>query len=148
LKPAHYWLLVAIWMAIIFAGSADRQSFPHSSRIIAPILRWLVPGISDAAVHSVVVVVRKGAHVSEYAVLALLLWQAMSRSSGGTSETWPWRRAAWTLLVVLLYAASDELHQSFVPAREGSVIDVLIDTTGAVLALLFLWSFGRWRRSW
>jgi VanZ family protein len=58
-----------------------------------------------------------------------------------------WLQAARVVLLVILYAASDEFHQSFVPSREASVLDVLIDTAGSVLALLFLWVIGRWRRS-
>jgi len=48
----------------------------------------------------------------------------------------------------MAYAASDEFHQLFVPSREASVLDVLIDTAGAVFALLLIWFIGRWRRRW
>jgi len=52
------------------------------------------------------------------------------------------------LLIVTMYAITDELHQSFVPSREGSVWDVLLDTTGGAFGLLFLWILGRWRKLW
>ncbi len=139
-----YWLPVLLWMAVIFSASGDRASFQHSSRIVAPLLHWLFPHVSDAAVHAVVVFVRKTAHVTEYAALALLVWRAV----GQNERSWSWRQARRTILWVMLYAATDEFHQLFVPFREAAVTDVLIDTAGAVLALLFLWSVGRWRKRW
>jgi VanZ family protein len=143
-----YWLPVLLWMALIFSASSDSFSFQHSSRIIAPILRWLIPHISEEAVHSVIVVVRKTAHVTEYAILAVLVLRLIRQLS--------WRRVsrAWlpdavcALLIVILYAASDEFHQLFVPSREASVVDVAIDTSGAVLALLFIGVLARWRQRW
>ena len=44
-----------------------------------------------------------------------------------------------TLALVMLYAASDEFHQRFVPSRDASAVDVMIDTGGAVLALFLVW---------
>lgn len=67
-------------------------------------------------------VLRKLAHAAEYAILAALLLRAV--------EALP----AWALSVA--YAASDELHQHFVPGRAGRPLDVAIDATGALLGLL------------
>src|SRR5882762_5808757 len=78
-----YWLPVLIWMAVIFSASSDPMSFTHSSRIIAPILRWLLPNISDQSLHAVVFAVRKAAHVTEYAILALLVWRALQKPNAG-----------------------------------------------------------------
>jgi VanZ family protein len=142
-----YWLPVLFWMALIFSASTDHLSFQHSSRIIEPLVRWLCPGISDHAVHQTIVTVRKGAHLMEYAILAWLLWRALGSLTPDQVRTWSWPLAAGTLLAVLLYASSDEIHQRFVPSREASVVDVLIDTSGAALALLFLWFVRFWRRS-
>jgi VanZ family protein len=46
-------------------------------------------------------------------------------------------------LIVALYAASDEFHQSFVPTRTALVSDVFVDTAGGAAGLLALWAFGR-----
>lgn len=72
-------------------------------------------------------------HVVQYAVLAMLLW--------------PVCRGRWLpiLGIAVVYAALDEWHQSFVPSRQGSVVDVMIDTAGAVLALVFLSGIVRFR---
>ncbi len=143
-----YWLPVLIWMGMIFAASSDSGSFQHSSRIIAPLLHWLLPYLSDQAVHNVVMCARKCAHLGEYAVLAMLLWRARRQNSAHGYAEWRWPKAGLVLILVALYAASDELHQAFVPSREASVWDVLLDTTGAAVALLCLWGIGRLRKRW
>jgi VanZ family protein len=73
-------------------------------------------------------ILRKGAHTTEYAVLAVLLVRAIGRE-------------APALALGILYAASDELHQAFVRGRHASPIDVAIDTVGLLIGLLV------WRRA-
>ena len=133
-----YWLPVAIWMAVIFSASSDQGSFQRSSRIIQPLLLWVFPHLQAATVHEIVVAVRKCAHLTEYAILGVLIWRAFSRRPGMESYPWRWKHAGQALLLVVLYAATDEFHQLFVPTREGSIVDVLIDTTGAALGLLLV----------
>jgi len=148
-------------MMVIFSASSDAMSSGNTSRIIGPIVRWLIPGISEPALRRVVFIVRKTAHVTEYAVLALLLWWAWhktasraserhSRAAPGTRLTaaWRWSEALIVLTFTFLYAGSDELHQYFVPTREARFGDVLLDTSGAALGLLFIWLVGRWRNCW
>src|ERR1043166_8318130 len=117
-------------MGFIFTASGDPKSLQHSSRIIEPILRWLFPHLTDDTVHLIVFVVRKCAHLTEFAVLGLLFWRALRRPAGNDLRPWKWREAFLALAGVLLYAASDELHQWFVPARQASTLDVLLDTSG------------------
>ncbi len=135
-------------MGLIFSVSSDTLSFQHSSRIIGPLVRWLFPQLSDTTVAHIVFGIRKCAHLAEYAILALLLWRALRPAAKPKAREWRWSRAGLALAVAALYAATDEVHQSFVPSRQGSVWDVLLDTTGAALALLFLWATGRWRKLW
>lgn len=73
---------------------------------------------------------RKLAHATEYAILAALLARALARPLPA-------------LLIAVGYAATDELHQNFVPGRHASPLDVAIDTTGALIALFLL----RWWRT-
>jgi VanZ family protein len=142
----NYWLPVLIWMTVIWSASGDSHSFQHTSRILGPAIRWLVPQISDEALDMTVTVIRKGGHLAEYAILAVLLRRALRKPLKGDPRPWSWREAGWALVLVALYAASDEFHQSFVPSREASVRDVLIDTLGGILGLISLRIAGRWGR--
>jgi VanZ family protein len=138
-----YWLPVALWMAVIFAGSTGAMSPENTSRIIGPILRFIYPQVSDATIGAVQFLVRKSAHATEYAVLGLLLWRARRKPTRGDARPWNWAEARFAWLVAVAYAASDEWHQSFVPSRMGQAGDVLIDAAGAAAALLMLWCLHR-----
>jgi VanZ family protein len=156
-----YWLPPAILMAMIFSASADPQSYQHSARIFGlfgPLLHWLFPQMPPAQIDEIHYLFRKCAHLTEYAVLALLFWRALrqpvknercppvapKRTAGG----WNWPQARLALLMVMLNAATDEFHQGFVPARTALVSDVIIDTVGGAVALSLLWMLGRLRKRW
>jgi VanZ family protein len=79
------------------------------------------------------VLLKKAAHLAEYAILFALLWRAWAARPRRFSPL----GLAWLLTV--LYAASDEFHQTFVPGRNGSAWDVLVDGMGATLAALGVW---------
>src|SRR5256885_1630401 len=68
-----YWLPVVVWMVLIFGFSSDAMSFQHSSRIIGPLVHWLLPNLSTEKTNSIVFLVRKCAHLTEYALLAVLV---------------------------------------------------------------------------
>lgn len=71
-------------------------------------------------------VIKKGAHMTEYALLALAYW-------------YPLRHRGWAWGLAALYALSDEFHQSFTPGRHPAWQDVLIfDAGGAALAMILL----------
>src|SRR5438105_10435301 len=114
-------------MAVIFSASSDPHSFQHSSRILGPVVHWLFPRMSEQEVERVVFGLRKCAHLTEYAILAVLLWIAIR--SARPPEGSEWSSARLALLISAVYAATDEIHQVFVPRRQGSVWDVLLDTT-------------------
>jgi VanZ family protein len=145
---AFYWLPVIIWMVLIFSASGDSASFKHSSRIIGPLLNWLFPNLSPETVILVVTAIRKCAHLTEFAILALLVWRARRKPVRGDTRPWLWSEAAEALWVAVFYASTDEFHQTFVPSREGCVRDVAIDSSGAVAGLFVLWILGRWRKLW
>jgi VanZ family protein len=142
-----YWLPMLIWMAVIFAASSDAKSFEHSSRLLAPLLRWLFPQMSEDTVHFFIFLARKCAHVAEYAMFALLVRRALNQSKNNLTP-WSWPKVGGTLLIVFLYAASDEFHQIFVPTRTPAIHDVVIDTIGGAIGLFALWLVGRWRKRW
>jgi VanZ family protein len=143
---AKFWLPVILWMALIFTLSTGLGSMQRTSRIIGPLLRLVWPDVSDKTIHDVQVVVRKGGHVTGYAVLAILLLRA--RNQGLFPDTWNTKSALVSETVAILYAISDEVHQSFEPTRYASAWDVVIDALGAAVGLLIIWAIGKLRRKW
>ncbi len=135
-------ILTLGWMLMIFRFSAlpAGESMEQSDGIVEKIIRFFVSdfdGLSaeqqEQITHTLSMAVRKGAHMAEYAVLSILLYGLFSVTQS------PMRRisraiAAWGGAVV--YAATDEFHQVFVPGRSGVPIDVLIDGIGALAGVL------------
>jgi hypothetical protein len=110
---ARYWLPALCWMALIFFLSSLQGS-----------------SLSDFG--SFDFFVKKGAHITEYAILYLLLFRALH--SVMITRT----AFIFSAVIGVLYAISDEYHQTFVPLREGRVRDVIIDSIGIFLMYLFL----------
>jgi VanZ family protein len=136
-----YWFPLLIWLGVIFVGSTNLMSAEHTSRFVVPFLLWLKPGMSPQTIWVIFVVMRKCAHVTEYAVLALLLWRALrSVPILGTKTLLVFGAV---VLGCALFAASDEFHQTFFKSRTPSVRDVLLDIAGAILGLLIGASFAR-----
>jgi VanZ family protein len=138
------YLLVFLWMLLIFAASTDLGAVGNTSRILDPLLRWIRPEMSPETRAQVIFVIRKGAHLTEYAILAVLIWRARRRSLG-EGANWVWREFPAIVGVCAVYAMSDELHQHFVSTRQGHLLDVLIDSVGACLGLLLVWVIVRKR---
>lgn len=140
------YLPVLLWMMVIFIASTDIGSTHHTSRIIGPILRWFNPAVTDDTIKAFQTVVRKTGHLSEYAVLALLFWRARRKTCGLSG--WISREFWIATAFGAAYACTDEFHQLFVSSRQASIVDVMIDTSGAMGGLMVLRWFGRWRRWW
>jgi VanZ family protein len=128
---------------VIFSASGDKKSFQHSSRIIGPLLHWLFPHISDHATDTIVFFARKCAHLTEYAILALFFWRGLRKPVRNDPRPWSWMEAKNAVLLVALYAATDEFHQLFVPSRDAQVHDVVIDTIGGAVGIIALWLIGK-----
>ena len=122
------------WTGLIAYLGGGQLSEAHTAGWIGPLLRALLPIASPEALSLIHLLVRKAAHVVEYAVLAVL-WR---RSVGG----------AWGPLgLAVLTASLDELRQSFTPGRGGSMADVLLDGAAAAMALALMAARGRRRRA-
>ena len=104
---ASRWLPVLAWAGVIFAVSS-------------------IPSL-NSGLGTWDTVLRKGAHLTEYAILACLLVRAVGS-------------VAWAFGLAVAYSATDEFHQTFVHGRHGSPIDVGIDAVGALIGI------GIWRR--
>ena len=162
-RQQFFSVLAVLWMVVIFLFSArnadlSTEDSHRAGMAVGRILyrdfeEWSEPRQVSFAVR-IDHPVRKAAHASEYAVLALLLLGAFlpgerkrtgpetgqrSRGRGSRQPAFPpeLRRAAgYALACCFLYACTDEVHQMFVPGRSGKPTDVLIDCTGAFAALL------------
>jgi VanZ family protein len=128
-----YWLPVFIWLGLIFAGSTDILSAEHTSRYLVPFLRWLDPQISVSTIANVHFALRKLGHLTEYGVLAALLWRALRNGTNLRARMSTLFVGVW--VVCAIFAMGDEFHQSFVASRTMSLLDVIIDISGAVAGL-------------
>lgn len=113
-----------VWMGLIYWVS-DRPDIPS-----APAPLWDF-------------VLKKSLHALAYAILLGLWWRALKPVDplGGAGI----RALLVALAITLLWAASDEWHQTFVPGRSGRVRDVMIDGAGALAAAA--WIHRRWSRA-
>lgn len=103
------WLPVFLWALLIFYLSSQPQK--HASDFF--LLDFII---------------KKSAHVGEYAVLYFLVFRA-------TQKKW-----LTSLLIVLSYAISDEIHQAFVPGRTSKASDAFgFDMTGAIMGAFIIW---------
>lgn len=144
----RYWLPVLVCAALIFTGSTDLLSTRRTSRFIGPVLRWFKPDISAESISRIQTFVRKTGHVTEYALLSMLLWRALRRPRRDDPRPWQWREAFLAVGLAAAYAITDEWHQSFVSSRYASAMDVLVDTLGAIAGVWLIWVVGRLRRRW
>jgi VanZ family protein len=128
-----YWLPVFIWLGVIFAGSTDIFSAERTSRYLVPFLRWLDPQISISTIAMIHFALRKLGHLTEYAILAALLWRALRTASNLRVKMSTLFVRVW--LACAIIAATDEFHQSFVASRTASLNDCLIDSLGAAVGL-------------
>jgi VanZ family protein len=111
----RYWLPVLLWAGLIFALSS-------------------ISGLESGLPKQWDFLLRKLGHIVEYAILTALLIRALQAHGLPPNKT-----LIWGALLALLYALSDEIHQSFIPGREGALRDVLIDGLGVgLVTLLFL----------
>lgn len=142
-KIALAWLPVVLWMTLLFGASTDLGATRRTSRFLVPALRWLVPEISAESLARAQFAVRKTGHVLAYAVLAALVFRARRLSTlEGEPPSFP-RVAAVSFAVTVVYACSDEWHQTFTASRNGSSADVALDAAGGALGLLLLWLWER-----
>lgn len=112
------WLPVVVWMGVIFSFSN------HTT-------------ISTGQVHIVDFLIKKTAHIAEYATLYLLIFNALEKN-----------RLQKAFILALIYAFTDETHQLFTPGRTGMLRDVLtFDTIGLLIGALAANNLSRWKRN-
>ena len=135
------WWPALLWAGIIFSMSTDTFSAEHTGSALEPILRWLIPSITEDQFLSIHYFIRKSAHFTEYFVFCLLLY----RGARGDRKGWRWTWGLAALFCAAGYSILDEIHQAFVASRTASAYDSLLDSAGAFAAFAFLWLWFRSR---
>lgn len=132
--------LTFLWMAVIFYFShqTGAKSSNVSGKITETIVNWFVVDFDslplnekDALLETYGYIIRKMGHFTEFAVLSLCLFLAFMTFTDREYVIYP-----SVLGLSILYAISDEFHQSFISARVPALKDVLIDSFGAMTMLL------------
>lgn len=134
-------VLAIVWMCIIFAFSAQMKE--ESGEVSHSVTYQMVNstsiffhlGLSEERVQEIADAiegfVRKAAHMTEYGILSVLIFIWI-----GQWEMTLFRRGATASGAAAVYAATDEIHQLFVPGRSGRFTDVCIDGAGAILGVV------------
>lgn len=118
-KKIIFWFPVIVWMGVIFYLSDQ------------PDLKSSFPGGIDF-------ILRKMAHITEFAVLTFLVWHALAESVSPESKK-SRKLIVIASLFAFFYAISDEYHQTFIFGRVGSPKDVAIDSIGIIVAAIVVW---------
>lgn len=130
-------VLAIVWMILIFYMSAQNgtSSSGMSDRICDMIGHVLVPGYDTKSavwqaefIASISFYIRKAAHMTEYAILGIL-WLLTLRAW----ELKIKRAVLFSVIISIVYAATDEAHQLMVAGRAGQIRDVFIDAAGVLI---------------
>lgn len=122
LDGAKSWYLTGEFLTVSKTGSVDKESTYEEK----------MESYDKGATWTQMVMLRKFAHFAEYFIFALLLMNALLFRTN-------WKVSVkWTLLIGIMYAIFDEVHQLFIPDRKGNILDMMIDTSGVVMGLICL----------
>lgn len=133
-------LLVLTFISIFNFSNQDGQASSGVSRKVAkkiidiyPYTKNLNEENKKQIVEKIQPIIRKGAHLSIYTLVGILMMSFISTYNIKLKY-----RFLISILVGLGYASSDEIHQSFIPGRNASIIDVGIDTSGVLLGIILV----------
>lgn len=135
-KKLILWILIFVWMITIFMFSAqngDESSELSQGFLRTFILRFTPDNISEDIVNMMEYIIRKCAHMTEYAVFGILVFYQIKLYRLFEKE---WNRIVMAVICVMIYASTDEIHQLFVGGRSGRFTDVLIDTAGGFIGIM------------
>ncbi|MFK7969292.1 MAG: VanZ family protein [Bacteroidia bacterium] len=144
IKKKHFWLThivpVLLLMGLIFwLSHNNRDETLLRTGLLARICGWMGFDCAWIMQGGKAIYIRKAAHMTEYGLLAFLLLRWLR-------FVFPIRKALlFAFAIAVIYASSDEYHQTFVEGRGGTPWDVLIDSGGMLIGLAFGW-WWFWRR--
>ncbi len=135
-----WWVATVTWAGLIFFLSTRTFNPDFSQGLLGWALATLHIRLSLGTFDHLHMLLRKSAHLTEYAIFALLLYGFPHDRRPGV---WQPRRAVICIAIAAAYSLTDEFHQLFVPGRHGSLSDCGIDTIGATLAMLVPYALKR-----
>jgi VanZ family protein len=140
MKKTFLLVLVIVWMGVIFYLSSQNGHKSHqASKAVVYTIQGYAPEIASVQHFDIQIIngyFRKSAHFFEYAALALLVYLLL--------VNFRFRyRGLVSFLVCVLFAITDEVHQAYTPDRTSSGFDVIIDSLGALAALVMLFVLKR-----
>lgn len=123
--------LIVFWMAFIFymSNQPAEISNMHSGTLVQ-IFNYLGIDLNGIFGNFAMTIIRKGAHVTEYFILFLLVYNFLEFKYKNK------KLIIVTFVFVVLYACSDEFHQMFVVGRAGRITDVVIDSIGVIIGII------------
>jgi VanZ family protein len=137
--PKFRWFMVVVWAGLIFYLSTSGFGVGFTEWLLLQILSLLHATVSPHTFEVLHFLMRKAAHMTEYAVFCLLIYAAFLDTD---DFEWRPRLALGSVIIAGVYSLTDEYHQSFVPGRTASIVDCGIDTVGAALStmIVLVWS--------
>ena len=139
-------ILIIIWMATIFTFSS--QVSDKSSNTSGNTIRFILNKLQitknmneqqvDELVENLQTPIRKLAHFSVYTLGEVLFFTLFNQY-----KTQNKKKIIYSVVLCMLYAITDEIHQYFVPGRSCELRDVLIDTAGALLGVLIVYGISK-----
>lgn len=128
-------------MVLIFLlSNQDKGESRQTSGLIIRLLEWFQLDLETMRAWHIPTLVRKLAHFTEYAILYFFAYRVVSLYKND-----PFAKYI-SLIICVLYAASDEWHQTFIPGRDAKILDMGIDSLGAIVAMLALPLLTKWWR--
>lgn len=127
---AFRWILVLLYGVFIFVFAQSPESGAASMNI--ELLKWF-PNLDHESLRIIIIYLRKFAHIAGYFLATVLIYLAAKITP--KLDRHPY---IVSLILSLILAIIDEWYQTTLPHRTGSVMDVLIDLIGIVLALISL----------
>jgi len=144
--PWREWTPAILLMILIAIESTPWLSFQNTGRVLYQVVGWFLGSVSSSGVSWVNTALREVGHFTGYAVLSWLLFRAWRATLRSGSVAWAFSWAVIAFFMTAAVASLDEWHQTFLPSRTGSIHDVYLDSSAALLVQLFLFALLRKRR--
>ncbi len=153
---AHRWWPVLVWLGVIRVESTDFASASNTSGVLYTVIAAVAPQVEESFVSQLDEILRKTGHFTGYGILSALVFLALKNTNHDRLRPLlrrPWGmywhdfwRGDWALLgilVTIVTATLDEIHQTFLPSRTGRWQDVVLDTCGALVLQVIIYFVSR-----